>query len=92
MQVKKLIRHYLLRDLPCLPKELTHQITSDPKFFQVFIFEEDNLIEDYLDGRLSKADRRRFVEYYLINEKRILNFEIIKFLRSCRRLSDETDL
>lgn len=58
----------------------------DDDYFEEIEMQEEELIQDYVDGHLSADERRRFEKYFFISEERRHKIE---FARALRRYIDE---
>lgn len=64
--LERTLRRYLLGDLEEGARaELEERLVVEPDVFEAFGIVEDELTEDYLDGALSEADRRRYERHVL---------------------------
>jgi hypothetical protein len=66
-----MLTEYLLGELPTGQREaFEYALFSDPSLYHKLLMAEDKLIDDYLGNRLSDRQQRRFVENFLISERR----------------------
>lgn len=70
-EVQKRLRRYLLGQLSDDAREELEQelLTSDETFQELLVL-EDELVDEYLGGRISADDRHHFAEYFLISPER----------------------
>ncbi len=65
------IRRYLLGQLSdAEQQEVEHRLLTDDEFFEELEIVEDELIDDYLESRLSADERLRFESYFLASPER----------------------
>lgn len=72
-----LLRKYLLGELnEAEEQELEKQLLADDELSELVLAEEDELVDDYLDGELSEDERERFNTYFMLTpqRRRKLNF------------------
>lgn len=67
----EVLRSYLLGTLEAEPRaELEERILSDPAVYEELLLLEEELIDQYVAGGLSKAERQQFETYFLITAER----------------------
>jgi anti-sigma factor RsiW len=77
---RQIIR-YLLGDLPEEEKtELEERFFSDDTYFEQVLALEDELIDDYVHGELSRPERERFERYFLTSSQRRHRVEFARAL------------
>lgn len=70
---------YLLGGLPSEEQEdLEERYFSDPDLHEELRAASDDLIDDYLSGRLSADDRKRFEEYFLRSPRQRRRLELVR--------------
>src|SRR5215471_3378663 len=76
------LRKYLLGELNEEEQsEVEQRLLAEGDFFEQVLIEEDELIDDYLDGSLSGAQRHYFDQYFLCTPERQKKYLLIKGLR-----------
>lgn len=82
------IRKYLLGYIQAEDKrrKIEERLMLDDDYFEEILMQEDELIQDYVDGQLGANERRRFEKYFFISEERR---QKIKFARALRRYINE---
>ena len=76
------MRDYLLGALDADRRaQLEEQILCDPTVYQEVLFVEEELIDQYLSGRLSKTERQQFETHFLITAKRQKNLRFGRLLK-----------
>ncbi len=77
-----LVRRYLLSSVTEEEREqVEKRLMSDDDFFRQIDLVEDELVEEYLDGELAGADRRRFEDTFLCAPERQHKLRFIRALR-----------
>ena len=67
----EVLRSYLLGTLEAEPRaELEERILSDPAVYEELLLLEEELIDQYIAGGLSKAERQQFETHFLITAER----------------------
>lgn len=80
---KAAIREYLLGGLdPEGQSRLEKRLLTDGEYFDELVVEEDELVEDYLDGALSEAERERFEKHFLLAPERVWKLETARLLKN----------
>lgn len=80
------LTQYLLGDLSNEERiEVEDRYLSDEKFFDDLLVAEDELIDDYVRGRMSRADRERFERNFLCSTARMGR---VKSARALMRFAD----
>ncbi len=89
---EQLFIRYLLGTLPEAERdELEARYFRDPALLELLLVTENQLIEDYTDGRLSADERRNFEQNYLQTpEKRYRVSLVSRLRRSASELTGET--
>jgi hypothetical protein len=83
MNSERLIRDYLLGALSAEQREaVEQQILSDDDFHQEIEIEEEELVDDYVRGKLAPADRRLFETNFLASPLRRQKLRFGQALRS----------
>ena len=68
---KEVLRSYLLGTLEAEPRaELEERILCDPATYEEILLVEEELIDQYVAGRLSIEERQQFETHFLITEER----------------------
>lgn len=82
------IRNYLLgyRQAEAERRKIEERLMLDDDYFEQISMQEEELIQDYVDGQLNPEERRRFEKYFFISEERR---QKIKFARALRRYINE---
>ncbi len=82
------IREYLLGNIQFEDesRKIEERLMLDDDYFEEVLMQEEELIQDYVDGHLSADERQRFEKHFLIYEERRHK---IKFARALRRYIDE---
>src|SRR5262245_18274857 len=79
----KTVRRYLLGDVSSSDEnQVDHWLMSDPEGYDLLVAAEDDLIDDFLSGRLAARDLDLFNNYFLTTDERQRKLE---FGRSLRR-------
>jgi hypothetical protein len=79
---ENLIRHYLLGQLSENEQDaLEEQLLTDPKFFEISLIIEGELLDEYVMGSLSEADRMKVESGLLIDEQQQRKVQLISLLR-----------
>ena len=81
---KPKLKDYLLGRLGESSDEIEAQLFKTEGMLEQLDVAEDELIEDYLDGRLDEAARVRFEEMFLTSKIRRAKLEIIRSLKDHR--------
>jgi anti-sigma-K factor RskA len=77
------VRQYLLGLLPAGEQQpLEERLFTDEDFYEEILIAEDELIDQYLAGQISRPERERFEEYFLTTPERRLK---LRFARALRR-------
>jgi hypothetical protein len=77
------IRHYLLGEsTPTATEAIELEMLSNPEFVQMVSITEDELVEDYLTGHLSRKERESFVTSFLASPTRRADFEFAVALQA----------
>jgi anti-sigma-K factor RskA len=85
----EVLRSYLLGTLEAEPRvELEEKILSDPGVYDEVLLLEDELIDQYVAGGLSKAERQQFETHFLITAERQKKLRFGQLLKS--HLSSQT--
>jgi anti-sigma-K factor RskA len=85
----EVLRSYLLGTLEAEPRaELEERILSDPAVYEELLLLEDELIDQYVAGGLSKAERQQFETHFLITAERQKKLRFGQLLKS--HLSKQT--
>lgn len=85
----EVLRSYLLGTLEAEPRaELEERILSDPAVYEELLLLEDELIDQYVAGGLSKAERQQFETHFLITAERQKKLRFGQLLK--RHLSSQT--
>ena len=85
----EVLRSYLLGTLEAEPRaELEERILSDPAVYEELLLLEDELIDQYVAGGLSKAERQQFETHFLITAERQKKLRFGQLLKS--HLSTQT--
>src|SRR5215813_1999214 len=78
-----LLRKYLLGELnEAEEQELEMQLLADDELCELVLAEEDELVDDYLDGELSEDERERFNSYFMLTPERRRKLKFGEGLRS----------
>ena len=82
------IRKYLLGYIQVEEerRKIEERLMLDDDYFEQISMQEEELIQDYVDGHLSADERRRFEKHFFISEERRSKIE---FARALRRNIDE---
>lgn len=82
------IRKYLLGNIQAEDerRKIEERLMFDDDYFEEILMQEEELIQDYVDGHLSAGERRRFEKHFFISEERRHK---IKFARALRRYIDK---
>ena len=85
------LRKYILNDISEDERAaIEERLLTENEFFEELAMAEENLIQDYADGKLAANDRARFEQYFLCSEK---NRQKVKFARALRKhVNDSKDL
>lgn len=75
------IRKYLLGNLGDKREEMEMRLLSDDEFFQRASLSESELIDDYVAGKLSVAEKNDFERFFLVTEERRKNLKFTEALR-----------
>src|ERR1044072_898640 len=90
MKDDELIRAYLLGKLdPSNQRQTEERLLSDGDFFQELLLAEDDLIDQFANGRLSSHDRDDFEQYFLAVPERKKKLD---FARSLSRYVESNTL
>lgn len=85
--LEKTLRRYALGDVQDeLRSELEELLVTDPDAFEALGVVEDELIEEYLDGAATEADRLAFEGNFLTSPRREARLRFARALRSRARL------
>ena len=80
---RKVLRSYLLGTLETeLQAELEERILCDPAVYEELLLLEDELIDQYVTGGLSEADRQQFETHFLITSERQNKLRFGQLLKS----------
>jgi hypothetical protein len=80
------IKQYLLGELPHdRMKNIEERLLADGEFFEELLVAEEELIDQYLGGTLSKAERALFEKHFLSSPERR---QQLRFARAFRRYVD----
>ncbi len=91
MESEKIIRRYLLGQLSDSDKEtLEHEYLVKPAMLRKVEMGEDELIDEYLEKRLSEDDRRSFLQVFLTTREREEKLHLARAL--AERVSKRTGL
>ncbi|MFN0111635.1 MAG: anti-sigma factor family protein [Blastocatellia bacterium] len=78
----ELLTCYLLGELPAAEQDrLEEEYFCNNEVFTALLNAKDQLISDYLDGKLTDADRQRFERHFLTLSGRRREVELASFLR-----------
>ena len=82
------IREYLLGNIQVEDekRKIEERLMLDDDYFEKVLMQEEELIQDYVDGHLSADERQRFEKHFLISEERRRK---IQFARALRRYINE---
>lgn len=82
------IRKYLLGNIKVEDemRKIEERLMFDDDYFEEILMQEEELIQDYVDGHLSADERRRFEKHFFISEERRSKIE---FARALRRYINE---
>lgn len=61
-------------------KIVEERLTTDPDFLELVLRAESELMEDYVAGQLSEADRKRFDKYVLTNRQQVDQLNLTRAL------------
>lgn len=79
---KELLRSYLLGTMEAESRaELEERILSDPAAYEEVLLIEEELIDQYVAGGLSKAEQQQFETHFLITEERQKNLRFGQLLK-----------
>jgi anti-sigma-K factor RskA len=67
-------------------RKIEERLMLDDDYFEEISMQEEELIQDYVDGQLNTDERRRFKKYFFISEERR---QKIEFARALRRYINE---
>ena len=81
------IRDYLLEGFTAGNGTLEEHMMVDDDFYQDVLLEEEELIQDYIDGNLLDSERELFIGQFLITKKRV---EKACFAQALRKSINET--
>ena len=85
----EVLRSYLLGTLEAEPRaELEERILCDPAIYDELLLLEEELIDQYVAGGLSEAERQQFETYFLITAERQKKLRFGQLLK--RHLSSQT--
>src|SRR5437588_796289 len=77
-----LIRRFLLDELTEDERQQIEELfITDGDYRERVLIAEDDLIEDYLEGALSAAERERFLSHYLITPQQRRKLRIAKSIK-----------
>lgn len=81
------IRKYLLGNIQAEDerRKIEKRLMLDDDYFEELLMQEEELIQDYVDGQLSTDERQSFEKHFLISEERRHK---IQFARALRRYID----
>ena len=86
---KEVLRSYLLGTLEAEPRaELEERILCDPAAYEEILLIEEELIDQYVAGGLSEAERQQFETHFLITDERQQKLRFGQLLK--RYLSSQT--
>ena len=86
---KEVLKSYLLGTLEGEPRaELEERILSDPAAYEEILLTEEELIDQYVAGGLSEAERQQFETHFLITDERQQKLRFGQLLK--RYLSSQT--
>ena len=82
------IRKYLLGYIQVEDerRKIEERLMLDDDYFEKVLMQEEELIQDYVDGQLNTDERQRFEKYFFISEE---GRQKIKFARALRRYINE---
>src|SRR5687768_9230027 len=69
-----------------LPEQIEERLMTDDGYFQALLIEEEELIREYLDGKLSEPEQDQFEKHFLISDERRKK---LNFARALQRKIDE---
>ena len=85
----EVLRSYLLGTLEAEPRaELEERILCDPAVYEELLLLEEELIDQYIAGGLSKAERQQFETHFLITAERQRKLRFGQLLK--QHLSSQT--
>ncbi|MEZ5427707.1 MAG: hypothetical protein R2747_15670 [Pyrinomonadaceae bacterium] len=79
------IKNYLLGSNPDDSEKIEERLMTDDGFFEQILAFEEEIIQDYVDGRLTENEKERFETHFLISEERR---QKLSFARAFRRQID----
>lgn len=80
---RDVVRLYLLGLLPAAEQQpLEERLFTDDAFYEEILIAEDELIDQYLAGRVAPSERERFEEHFLTTPER---WQKLRFARALRR-------
>ena len=86
----EVLRSYLLGTLEAEPRaELEERILCDPAVYEELSLLEEELIDQYLAGGLSKAERQQFETHFLITAERQKKLRFGQLLKQHLKLTND---
>lgn len=82
------LRKYILNDIGDEERSaIEERLLAEDEYFEEVLIAEENLIQDYADGKLDAADRERFEKCFLSFEE---NRQKVRFARALRKYVNES--
>lgn len=77
------IRKYLLGDIKAEDerRKIEERLMLNEDYFEEILIEEEELIQDYVDGQLSAKERQSFERHFFICEERQQKIRLAQVLR-----------
>lgn len=91
IEYQQLCRRYLLGTLADEGKGLEERLMLDDELFEELLIAEDELIDDYLRGKLTSAEARQFREHFLASPQHRRALEFAETLLSSLAAEPEAD-
>ncbi len=83
------LRKYILKDISDEERSaIEERLLAEDEYFEEVLIAEENLIQDYADGKLDAADRERFEKHFLCSEEKR---QKVKFARALRKYVNESE-
>lgn len=90
--IGKTIKRYLLGTLNDSRRiQLEKRLLNDGELFEELLISEDELVDQYVTGRLTSDEKRRFESHFLITSDRHRKFQFGRTLNKYLELNDVSD-
>lgn len=86
------LKSYLLGNLDEPRRgQLEERLLNDGEFFEELLISEDELVDNYVAGRLTDVEKKRFESHFLITPDRHRKFQFGRTLSKYLEINDETN-